>query len=381
MHTRSTVDISNLHGGQQSKGLGIDYMFSQSHLVESLQRHCPQLKIHASLDTLYDKPSLLKPLQVSIPQLVMTLGDMASFIDATTTPILREPARLRGQFERYMDTELPVPTRRYPVRVHLANTMFAWPTVDDGEPFRRNFGKLLRVRDDVKVLAASALWNIAKRFDGVPLPNPRHGHTDSGTGAADLSTSDGFLAIHLRTEKDAAQSQFPGYDDQTRYFFHFLASLPPPPPPPPSSPAMGDSGRRIVFLATGLTAADEDVKRFRARAAELNTTVVLKRDLLDATEVGVLNQLTWDQRALVDYEILLRAGKVLGTVESSFAWNIALRRGEAYGDGVGFEAEPGGLDWIQGVFDRDSLKMWADSYTRLYGRAQRAVSIYLGTWP
>lgn len=380
MHTRSTSDISNLHGAQQNKGLGIDYMFSQSHLVDSLQRSCPQLKVHASLDALYDKPSLLKPVQVSIPQLAMTMGEISPFFDVTTTTLLKEPARLRSQFVRFMDGELPAPARRYPIRVHLANTMFVWPTADDGEAFRRDFGKLLRVRDDVKVLAASALWNMAKRFDGVPLPDPRRGATATATAAATAnegSSSDGFLAIHLRTEKDAAQSQFPGYDDQTRYFFHFLASLPPPPPPP----AATGSGRRIVYLATGLTAADEDVKRFCTRAAELNATVVLKRDLLDAAELDVLNKLTWDQRALVDYEIMLRAGRVLGTVESSFAWNIALRRGEAYGDGLGFEAEPGGMDWSQGVFDRESLKMWADRYTRLYGRAQRAVSIYFGTWP
>lgn len=384
VHTRSTSDITNLHGGQQSKGVGLEYMFDKAHLVDSLAAYCPQLEVHDSLDDLYDRPSLLKPVQVSFAQ--MTGDEMPFVSEGLHTTITHDPSNLRQQFVKFLNSELPIQKRHYPVRVHLANTMFTWPTGADGDQVRRDFGRLLRVREDVRILAGSALYNLAERYGAWPLP------TTAGDGGDDDDDDDDgaggagrkYLGIHLRTEKDAASWSFPPYGDQSAYFFSFLQRLPPPPP-----------GRQhVVYLATGLGADDDDVRRFRARAAdEANATVVLKRDLLGGggggggDGAGALGALTWDQRALVDYEVLLRAGTVLGCVESSFAWDVALRRAEAYGEGWGsaeaggwFTAKPGG-GGDQGAADREAVRMWADRWTRLYGKAERAVSIYLGTWP
>jgi hypothetical protein len=44
-----------------------------------------------------------------------------------------------------------------------------------------------------------------------------------------------------------------------------------------------------------------------------------------------MEEMTWDQLALVDYEILIRSNVFGGTWESSFAWNIAVRRHEVQG--------------------------------------------------
>lgn len=376
MHTRHPADITNLRGGQQSKGVGIDYMFNMAHLVDALAVHCPQLRVHTSLDALYDRPSLLKPLPVTVEQLAIGSDPQTITIDGIQTTILGEPAALRGRLLALMNKKLADPPARihWPVRANLAVSQFTFPAAADGVAFRRDFGRLFRVRDDARALAASALWNLAAHHNASWLsPFPSSG--GDGDGVAD----DGFLAVHLRTEKDAmASGVFPGYDDQTGYIFNYLQALPPP-------PGWRAGERRLVYLATGLGAADDDVRRFRERAAELNATVVLKRDLLDGGELGVLNQLTWDQRALVDYEILLRAGRVLGSVESCFAWDVALRRAEAYGGGSGgggFTAKPGGESYSgHGIADKEMLRMWADRYSRLYGRAEKAVSIYLGTWP
>lgn len=367
MHQRSPGDITNLQGGQTSKGLSLDYMFSTSHLVTALHTHCPQLKVHDSLDALYDKPSLLKPLSFTLNQLT----DAFTTVDDTPTTILARPDTLRAQFLAFMDRELPIERRRYPVRAHLGNTLFAWPTFNEtGAAFRVDFGKLLRVRDDIKVLAASALWNLAKAH-GVALPNPQTGFSSSSSDAAE-----GFVGIHLRTEADARNGagSWPPYHDQVPYYFAFLQNHP---------TGAAAAATRVVFLATGLTAKDDDVKRFRAYAAELNATVVVKRDLLDAAEVSVLNRLSWDQRALLDYEILLRAGTVLGIVESSFAWNVALRRGLAYGtvESEAFMTRPGGEAFVSGGSDKTELVMWRDRWSRLFGRVDQAVGMYLGTWP
>lgn len=238
-------------------------------------------------------------------------------------------------------------------------------------------------------------------------------------------TPKGFIGIHLRTEKDArdAKGVFPSYNDQAAYYFAYLSALvhssssaavPPNPPTTDESTTNNhkppnNNGKRnadttnknnnIVYLATGLTATDTDVQHFRTRAAQVNATVLLKRDLLDTSEIAVLNHLTWDQRALVDYEMLLRAETVLGIVESSFSWNVALRRAQAYGGGdsigtgeafdngdtseadrAAFAAKPGTVaDPVTGL--KAPLIMWRDRWSWLFGKVDRAVSMYLATWP
>lgn len=368
-------------------------MFSSEHLITSLRTSCPQMIVHRSLDDLYDKPSLLKPLSVNFHMLT----DQFSNIEGTLTPIVTDPKAARTKFDAIYERELPLDRRRYPVRVELETSPFLWPAAYDGEEFRRDFGRLLRVREDVRVLAASGLYNLAKRF-GFPL-DPRRGigvgrgadkdkdkhhhyHHHKGNGTAAATTTAAtvpttrLVGVHLRTEADARHGPlpFPDYESQEPYFLDYLRE------------AAADGRERAVYLATGLAAGDGEVRRLRARAAELNATVVTKRDVLGPGEVAVLNnRMTWDQRALVDYEIMLRVGSVLGIVESGFAWDLAMRRGNAYGGGGG--AGKGGF---LGLPERktsslddppDELIMWRDPYSRLYGRAARAVSIFYGTWP
>ncbi|ROW11361.1 hypothetical protein VMCG_01255 [Cytospora schulzeri] len=392
---RSPADISNLYGEQQAKGQPLDYMFQSQHLLTALNTHCPQMKVHASLDDLYDRPSLLKPLPVSLNMLT----DQFANIDNELVPVIPDPATARRKFDEVYDRELPLEGRRYPVRVELQTTPFVWPAAADGDEFRRDFGRLLRVREDVRMLAASGLYNLAKRF-GVPH-DPRRGighHEGGGSGSGsgkhgrngtDTSTGTGtmFLGVHLRTEKDVWYRElgFPDYEAQTFYFFNHLESL----------AGDGLGGGRVVYLATGLLPGDDDVRKFRARAAELGATVVTKRDVLGPGEVAMLNNhLTWDQRALVDYEIMLRVGFMMGVVESSFAWNLAMRRGNVYGGGggggvggvgpeyggyIGFSEEK---PWdFNTSLDPEMVVMWRDRYTTLYGRASRAVAMFNGIWP
>lgn len=351
-----------------------------SHLTTALETYCPQLTVHASLDALWDQPSLLKPVLLNLNEL--TSAFLAT-TDGTATPsattILAEPAHLRTQFLAYLAARLPE-NPHYPVRVHLTNPAVpTWPTLNETfEGMREDFGKLLRVREDVRALAASAVWNLLARYGG-----------DMGRG---------FVGVHLRTEKDAQDGGFPGFDDQAAYFFDYLqnhssfsasSSLAPTAESDSSSSRTGRA-ENVIFLATGLTEKDADVKRFRQRAAAAlpDASVLLKRDLLDAAEVEVLNGLSWDQRALVDYEILLRAGTVLGIVDSRFAWAVALRRAQTYGGeevegaAAAFRARPGGEEaFAAGTYEKAELAMWADRWSRLFGRSERAVAVYLGTWP
>ncbi|KAK7745047.1 hypothetical protein SLS53_003282 [Cytospora paraplurivora] len=445
---RSPADISNIIGDPYAKGQPIDYMFSSEHLLASLRDHCPQMRVHRSLDDLYDRPTLLKPLAVNLAMLTDRFTD----VDGQMVPdvAVAVAGGLRARFDDLYARELPPESRRYPVRVDLQNAQgapFTWPAAGDGEAARQDFGRLLRVREDLRVLAASALYNLARRF-GLPLDprgglagSLRHAHGDKGVGkggggtaaaapvaaaaaaaaaagraaetkhagiAGDADTAR-LVGVHLRTEMDALGRGlgFPGYDSQASYFLGYLessgAGTGAGQGVAGSSSGSGSGGGgskeregRVVYLATGLLPGDDDVRRFRAQAAELNATVVTKREVLGAGEVAVLNNhLTWDQRALVDYEILLRVGFLVGVVESSFAWNVAMRRGNARG-GDGGGSGLGGVGKHDGGYlglpeekpwestmglDSQKLVMWDDRYSRLYGRAGRAAVIFKGMWP
>lgn len=398
MHPRSESDITNLNGAKTSKGLHLDYMFSTAHLVDSLAANCPQLKVHDSLDDLYDKPSLLQPLSLwNLAQI--NTGDQWAVINDTQTTILPDPSILRPALLAIMEQKLPAPPakRHWPLRVHLGNSLFVWPTLEKGEVLRREIGSLLRTRDDIRLLAGSALYNLAHRFDLPQLLRPDAGFTGAGTLA-------NLTGVHLRTEKDA--QSVPEYEVQAQYFLHYLknhfspststTASPSNPDDPnstdlPASSAPSSSKNQppqrsnIVYLATGLRASDADVQQFRASAAEYGATVVLKRDLFDAAELSVLDHLTWDQRALVDYEIMLRVGHVLGVVESKFAWDLALKRTALYGGRGGGGGGGGGGGEYKAFTAQPNwegeLVMWNDSLSTLFGKSDYAVSAYYGTWP
>lgn len=57
-----------------------------------------------------------------------------------------------------------------------------------------------------------------------------------------------------------------------------------------------------------------------------NIKVTTKHDLLTGEDRAGLDKLTFDQQALIDFLVLLKATGFAGVGHSSFAWNIALHR-------------------------------------------------------
>lgn len=304
-------------------------MFDLDHLVQSLTLYCPQMKIWSSLDDLYDVPTVLVPARVAFPLLT------DKFVNGT---ILAEPEKIKAQFDDFIEKDKPKETRKYPIRVHLGETLFTWPVAYDGADFARNFGRILRTREDVKLLAASGLYNMRKRFN-LNL-DPRQG-----------IRRESFVGVHLRTEKDVAD-KFPDYETQASSYLNYIAINKVP----------------VVYLATGAT--DDHVKRFALRAKDFNATTVMKKDILEGAELALLNSFSWDQRALIDYEIMLRAGLITGTSDSSFMWNLAMRRKNAY--------EVFGQPWVLEVNENI---MWQDKYSTIFGKSEKAPSMQYGIWP
>ncbi len=315
--------------GRGARKVPLDYFFDRRHLNDSLTAYCPQMKLHSSMNDFYDRPSMLVPLKLSIAELSR---------DVVNGTVLAKPQQLGKQLEAFLEEKSPGKKRTYPLHVHLATSRFMFPTAYDPAGFAANFGRLLRIREDARRLAGSALFNMQKLF---------HLDLDPRNGIRNES----FLGIHLRTEKDA-KGIFPDYETQAADYLNYMARH-----------QMG-----VVFMATGATG--ENVTAFTDRASDFNATVVTKKDLLEGVDLAALESLSWDQRALVDYEIMLRAGLVAGPTKSSFIWNLAMRRKNVYGPfGKTAPRAPGGS--IQ----------WQDQYSIIFGSKIEGQSMQLTIWP
>lgn len=323
---RSEDDIKAITG---RRGVPLDYFFDLDHLYHVLQTYCPQMKVYGSMNDLYNVPEVVNALEFSIPDTNTKWANGR---------VMAEPSDWHKQFHQFLDQRSPPEERQYPFRVHLKHTLWTWPTARDKAPFASSFGRMLRIRPDARRLAASALFSLESRFRLNLDPRTRYHPTS-------------FVGVHLRTEEDVTD-MIPDYTTQAANYLHCLS----------------ESESSVAFLASG--AGKANITAFVNRAKDFNVTVVTKMDILDEEEQQMLKGLSWDQRALVDYEIMLRAGLVAGVSASSFAWNLALRRSYAFGQGpMGVAFEPG------------SAISWKDDYTTLFGKFEGSYAMRAAIWP
>lgn len=136
-----------------------------------------------------------------------------------------------------------------------------------------------------------------------------------------------------------------------------------------------ESDLRIIYVASG---KEDDIKLFQDKAAAQKPpmAVVSKFDLLPAHEAITLREMTWDQQALVDWEVLKRCSILGGIVKSSFAFNIAMTRYQYLEDRVMVE-DP----W--GVQQSEINMAFYDGISRIFGRDDyfHEQRIPRGTWP
>ncbi|KXT15007.1 hypothetical protein AC579_7778 [Pseudocercospora musae] len=169
---------------------------------------------------------------------------------------------------------------------------------------RRNFGQILRVKPGIRRLSAVVVQRLEARY-GVNVE----------IDPSDAIPKNAFFGAHLRTEADAkAVGWVDGpmtFENQTDAYIREAVK----------------SGLGIMYVASGNST---DLERFRQKAAmhKPPVTVTSKMDLLPANEVAILEGMSWDQQALVDYEVLLRCSRFGGIVKSSFAYNIAMTRNQ-----------------------------------------------------
>ena len=185
-------------------------------------------------------------------------------------------------------------------------------------------------------LAAAALYSMSRKY-----------HLNLDFGKSGIQSGK-FYGAHLRTAGDAAAVGWPGYEEQRGNYVN----------------ATMENNLSLIYLTTG---NPNDTVRFTESARTVSIDVTTKVDLLSEAgfekELGEMEELTWDQMGLIDYEVLLRSSVFGGMFESSFSWNAALRRHVVVGQGQWEEIRNG----KQGVGDGEGPESFKDTLSAIFG--------------
>jgi hypothetical protein len=263
------------------------YMFDLPHLVDSLRISCPGLILYSSEDEIGNFTNATRH--------DLHVEDIASkpFFFARASMVDR-PELWPHDFSSWLEKTKLVSTAESPLIIDLVRSYLSYPVYSDGKEFAESFGGVLKFRSDARILATKVLSSLLNT-SGIPL---------------DISTpfqQNAFLGAHLRTEFDAQKSWGNSYDTQLDSYVKqaLSTSLP------------------LIYLTSGDLS---EATKFTNDVQPHNLKVTTKHDLLSGGDKEELLALTWDQQALVDYLVMLKASSFAGSGTSSFSWNIGLWR-------------------------------------------------------
>ncbi|RDW69780.1 hypothetical protein BP6252_08800 [Coleophoma cylindrospora] len=322
---RSNEDIAKIRTGERTN---MDYMFDTTHFVKSLRLSCPQLRLFKTVNDVRNGrngPGLMALHPESLIENIPKYG-------------LTHPEQWRATFYDWLERS-SWDNRGERMVIELARSYLQYPIYSDGEGFALAFGDILKFRSDVRILATKTLLNL---FETFPV----------SIDPARATLRDGFFGAHLRTEKDAQEGwpaqdwEFSKYETQSRLYIEQAAR----------------STAPVIYVASG---DREQVARFAQDVKVINKTVTTKFDLLKAEDMRYLSALAWDQQALVDFLVMLKASDFAGVGHSSFAWNIALKR----------HILAGTRKYLDGP------QMLSDEFSQIYGKPRGYPEYASCLWP
>lgn len=331
MAVRSQEDLSNVWADRAP----FDTLFDEDWFLRALKEACPRMEIY--------KPEPGKEVAPALEGIYLPRSRrMDESFENTKDEYL-------SHLETWLDSKPDFDPEKLAL-VNIERTLWEIDTRSLPNGFRRNFGQLLRVNPSPRRLAAVAVQSLALSY-GLDI-DPR-----------DPIPTKAFYGAHLRTEADAANMGWlnepnANFSAQTDAYIQQAVK----------------HKLNLIYAASG---DPTDLGRFKAKAAAHAppVQVVTKFDLLPHSGAAALKEMSWDQQALVDYEVLKRCSLFGGFVKSSFSYNIGMARNQWLED-QGRVTDP----WMV----RDSMDGVAfdDGLSRMLGRdAFHEQRIPRGMWP
>ncbi|CAK7200836.1 hypothetical protein SEUCBS139899_003535 [Sporothrix eucalyptigena] len=312
---RSEKVLFNL--GDDAHSVELDTLYDVDYFINNWKEACPQMR---AVRTEKEVPG--------IPPLSEAPAIRAnSFSAPRMRELMLDTKSWRAGFDDWMTKNVPVyqnMSAKEPLRIRQRLALSNWNREAHSADFADSFPRLFRFPQKMRRLAAATLWNLEKKTgkivvsDAILFPDLVMVSSDDKTSLDDSSSivttlgkdrlpAQGYLGAHLRVAEDAKMANWPGYEAQ--------------------APAYLDEAERsslsVVYLATG---SAQHREMFHADASARNIQVVTKEDLLEPDELTELQSLTWDQQAIIDFEVLVHSSRFAGFVRSSFSWVIAIRR-------------------------------------------------------
>ncbi|KAI9745649.1 MAG: hypothetical protein M1818_001183 [Claussenomyces sp. TS43310] len=331
-----------------SNDTGVEYLFDQNRSLRSLGEACPELPLHASLDTL----NTTSPHGIMLVNPQSWLGVFKH--SPITGTVLADPQDWKSQFDQWLHLFNITSSERVAV-IPIETLAGKFPICHDTNPFVSTFGQILSFQPDIQRLAASILHHLSIRYSL---------NLDPAVGIY----PNAFLGIHLPDPQDDTHLSGVGYLEHIGRYLHMAS----------------DHDLKIIYVAA---ASHETVQQF-ANVAE-GRIIVTKDELLSADERAELAELSHDQQALVDHLVLQKASFFGGSVQSGTDWNVALSRRAAAGvklcpedtwlpvdgvDGVIRQHEAGGLQSAPGK------ALLVDAWSEITGRPE-SVTWAQTVWP
>lgn len=297
-------DISNYKTTNTTE---FGYMFDEKHFLHSMRASCPQMHIYPTLDAAVHETKFT--------------GDPAQLhlqADSLTGEGLVRPDVWRDNFTQWLASqhkESHGTTNSPALIVNLARCYMTWPIYSDGVAFAHTFSSILTPRHDIRILATRVLRRLAARRT---LPA-------TTTTLSQPVLAHAFFGAHLRVEKDAMETWFADFGWTHATYEAQAASYLAQATDEERNSGSSSSAGGVIYVASGDA---NGTRRFAADAAVRNWTAVDKFDVLgpEGEEARALRALRWDQQAVVDYLVLLKASDFAGVAHSSFSWSVALKR-------------------------------------------------------
>ncbi|CAK7274800.1 hypothetical protein SEPCBS57363_006349 [Sporothrix epigloea] len=322
-------DENLIDNGNYQHTVDLSILYDLDHFIESWEQACPHIKVYKSAE---EVPNLIgvggKTLTPHrIPQLELV---RQTVVDAGTWRV-RFDEWMRS---RYAPDKLQSMSPEKPVHVVAKGLLFACHRASMDQHFAHAFARMFRFKESLRRLGAAALWGLEQRVgrpivaDAILFPEayakaygpasvpllsgvteqPPPVNTSQVTHLLrHRVTSHGFLGAHLRADSDAQKMHWPGYDVQVPEYLREAL----------------ERNLTSIYVAAG---TPESALRFKADASMLNLTAYTKEDVLGEEDMAEYQTLSWDNKAVVDFQVLLHASYFAGFGQSTFSQTMAMRR-------------------------------------------------------